>query len=357
MKRQIIEEISAHGPIPFERFMELALYDVSGGFFATGPVRSQKAGDFLTSPEVSSAFGHTLGQYVADEFERLRRPSDFTLIEMGAGSGSLMEPLLRSLSFEPRVVLSEASPAARNRLRQRFPSADVRNGDLDVLGDIQPEGGLRGVILANELLDNLPMALVVRDGDGWSERWVGSDGDDLQMVSAPVRAEVERWADAHAGLVPDEGIVEVQLAATQWLRNCRKGLGGGSVVVVDYGDTAELLESRRATGTIRTYRAHHLGPHPLDEPGDTDITADVNFSALLATGHELGFRCRLERQDDFLRSHGLKDRLDELRRQELDLARGDHAMARLRVRSEVTEIETILHPRGLGDFRVLVCEL
>ena len=216
---------------------------------------------------------------------------------------------------------------------------------------------MRGVILANELLDNLPMALVVREGDGWSERWVGSDGDDLQMVSAPVRAEVERWADAHAGLVPDEGIVEVQLVAAQWLRNCRNSLAGGSVVVVDYGDTADLLESRRATGTIRTYRAHHLGPHPLDEPGDTDITADVNFSALLATGQELGFGCRLERQDDFLRSHGLKDRLDELRRQELDLARGDHAMARLRVRSEVTEIETILHPRGLGDFRVLVCEL
>ena len=338
--------------------MELSLYDPAGGFFATGPLRSQKAGDFLTSPEISTVFGAALGRYVESEYHRIARPDDFTVVEVGAGSGSLLRPLLDSLSFKPRVILAEASPAARTVLRDRFSDAEVVNDVFDHLQIDDPHSDrIRGVFVANELLDNLPMAIVVRDHGGWSERWVGVEGDSLVLVPAVARSAVDQWAQEHGGPVPEDGIVEVQLAASQWLRDCRAALSAGSVVAVDYGDTAELLESRRATGTLRTYRAHHLGPHPLDEPGDTDITADVNFSALLATGKAAGFACRLERQDDFLASLGVRDHLGELRREELDLARGEDSMARMKVRNEVSEIETILHPRGLGDFRVLVCTL
>jgi SAM-dependent MidA family methyltransferase len=106
-------------------------------------------------------------------------------------------------------------------------------------------------------------------------------------------------------------------------------------------------------GTLRTYRAHHLGPDPLIEPGATDVTADVNFTALLAAAARLGCRAELARQDDFLSGLGLRQVLSDLRVEELALARDGDPLARLQVRSRRADAETLLHPRGLGDFRVL----
>jgi SAM-dependent MidA family methyltransferase len=174
------------------------------------------------------------------------------------------------------------------------------------------------------------------------------------MLDAPPRAEVLEWLADYAGEVPEGGWVEVQLAAGAWLRDILHRLEAGSLLIFDYGDTAENLIPRRQDGTLRTYRAHHLGPHPLDEPGETDITADVNFSALMAVAGEAGVSYELHRQDDFLTELGLGDRLSDIRLAELEAARSGDEMERLRLRTLKTEAETLLHPRGLGDFRVLV---
>ena len=213
---------------------------------------------------------------------------------------------------------------------------------------------MRGVVIANELLDNLPMALAQKVEDGWRERWVGVDEDRLAMVDAQPRVEVVDWLDAYAGEVPEGGWVEVQLAAGAWLRDVLHRLEAGSILIFDYGDTAENLIPRRQDGTLRTYRAHHLGPHPLDEPGETDITADVNFSALMTLAGESDVSFELHRQDDFLTELGLGDRLSDLRHAELEATRSGEEMERLRLRTLKMEAETLLHPRGLGDFRVLV---
>jgi SAM-dependent MidA family methyltransferase len=183
---------------------------------------------------------------------------------------------------------------------------------------------------------------------------VGADGDGLVLVDAPPRPDVVAWCERFAGPVPAQGFVEVQLEAAAWLREAIGRLEAGCVVLIDYGDTAENLAPRRVEGTLRTYRAHHLGPHPLDEPGETDITVDVNFTALVAVAEEAGASVEYHRQDDFLSALGLRERLSELRRRELALARDGDPMERLQVRSLKTEVETLLHPRGLGDFRVLV---
>jgi SAM-dependent MidA family methyltransferase len=213
---------------------------------------------------------------------------------------------------------------------------------------------IRGVVIANELIDNLPMALAQRVEGVWRERWVGNDGEDLGFVDTEARPDIVDWLDDHAGEVPDGGWVEVQLEAGVWMRDALDRLEQGSIVIFDYGDTAENLVPRRQDGTLRTYRAHHLGPHPLDEPGETDITADVNFSALVAAAELSGADVELHRQDDFLTDLGLRDRLSSLRHAELEAARSGDEMERLRLRTRKTEAETLLHPRGLGDFRVLV---
>jgi len=344
---RILNQISRTGPMPFERFMELALYDADGGFFGSGPLRSVKAGDFLTSPEVSPWFGRILARYVRT-LGGAGTPR--TVIDVGAGSGSLLTPLLDELGMGPEAAFAvEASPAARAELAGR--GFEVRSDLAELTRPVA------GVIFANELLDNLPMRLAARVGDGWEERWIGRSGDSLEMVAASVRADTLAWLDAYAGPVPPGGVVEVQLAAAQWLKGAIGLITTGAVVVVDYGATAEELAPRRAVGTLRTYRAHHLGPDPLTEPGAVDITADVNFSALQDVAARAGADVSLHRQDDFLRGLGLSEVLGELRRRELELARGDDAMARLAVRSELKDAETLLHPRGLGDFRVLVAEM
>lgn len=335
--------------MPFEMFMEACLYDPDDGFFGSGPLRSEKAGDFLTSPEVSPWFGRTIARFVEAERERLGDPADFAVVDVGAGSGSLLESL--SGSITPPVVTVwalDASPAARVRLGERFGGERVGAG-LDQL-----PGSVTGVVVANELLDNLPASLAVRTESGWEERWVGIDGDGLALMAAPCRPEVAAWADRFGGVVPEGGMVEVQLAAVDWLRAALSRLEAGALLLFDYGGTAEELEPRRTQGTLRTYRAHHLGPDPLVEPGATDITVDVNFTALLAVVAETGVEAELLRQDDFLSAWGLRKEISKTRRRELDLARDGDPITRLQSRSDRTDAETLLHPRGLGDFRVLV---
>ena len=349
--QSIREEIAASGPIPFDRFMELSLYG-PGGFFSGDTLRSQKSGDFLTSPEVSPLFGQTIARFVESEYGRIGDP--FMVVEVGAGSGSLLGPLLQARPREAKPFEAWAvdlSPAARVALARLLKSARVVS-DLSEIPD-----PIRGVVIANELIDNLPMAIAQLTAGGWRERWVGSDGDGLAFVDAPPRPEVLEWLQRFAGPVESGGWVEVQLQAQAWLRGVLTRVSAGSLLLMDYGDSADDLAPRRRDGTLRTYRAHHLGPHPLDEPGATDITADVNFSALVAAAEDLGAEVELLRQDDFLSAWGLREQLSVFRRRELELARTGPEVDRLRERSRRTEAETLLHPRGLGDFRVMVSRI
>ncbi len=333
-------------PVPFERFMEISLYDPTFGYFAAGPLRSHVDGDFLTSPETSPEFGAALANYVEAEHRRLGSPTDFTLVEVGAGSGSLLEPLLKHTSLKPRTVAVEASRVARASIRARLPQVEV----------FQPGetlGLLHGVVIANELVDNLPMALAVRRAGDWRELWVEAAAGKFAFAEVPARPEVVAWLDTFAGDTPEGGVVECQLAASAWLKRRIDRIEAGSILVIDYGDTAAGLRGRRREGTLRTYRDHHLGPHPLDAPGRTDLTADVNFSALMSIASEKGMECELLRQRELLNRLGLEERRRFLRHQELEAARAGNWQDRLRLRSKVKEIETLLHPRGLGDFMVL----
>ena len=343
MRDVIAAEVAESGPIPFERFMQLALYGETG-FFSSTRLRSEKAGDFLTSPEVSPMFGETLAAFVRSERDRIGEP--FRLIEVAGGSGSLLRSLLHEIDVDTWAV--EVSPAAASAL------GEVVGPDRVVESLDSIDGPARGVVVANELLDNLPMAIAQLTADGWRERWVGEGEEGLAFIDADPRPEVVAWLERFAGPVEVGGWVEVQLEAFAWMEEATARLDAGAVVVIDYGDTAENLAPRRQDGTLRTYRAHHLGPHPLDEPGATDITADVNITAIEAAARQAGAEVEMWRQDDFLASLGLRDRIKVMRHEELEMARAGDEMARLRLRTLRTEAETLLHPRGLGDFRVVV---
>jgi SAM-dependent MidA family methyltransferase len=338
---QIRREIGVDGPMGFDRFMEIALYDPVAGYFGAGTLRSDRSGDFLTSPEVSPLFGETIAAFVATEFDRV---GSGVLVESGAGSGTLLRSLLDTLTYGGEVLVVERSAAARAALTKLIPEASL----------VDEIPAFDGVLVANELLDNLAAALVVRRGSGWMERRVASGDDGLVFVEIEPSPDLGAWADQFGGLVPEGGQVEVQLAATSWVKHHVGLLGSGAILVVDYGDLAANLENRRAEGTVRTYRDHHLGPDPLAEPGATDITMDVNFSAVVAAAQEAGAVVEFMRQDEFLERYGLVDRIRALRAAELEAARTGRIMERLQYKSSITDAETLLHPRGLGDFRVAV---
>jgi SAM-dependent MidA family methyltransferase len=344
---RLLARIAAEGPLPFEEFMQAALYDPDEGYFTSGPLRSARAGDFLTSPEVSPLFGATLARFVDAEAARLGA-DPVMVVDAGAGSGSLLRSLLDAARVGVRAWALEVSPAAREALRLYVPEAIVTGG-LESLA-----GPVRGVVLANELADNLPVALALRRGRRWLERRVGAAGEALGWVEVPARPAVAAWARRHAGPVPAGGQVEVQIAAGAWLREVLRRLAAGAVVVIDYGDTGRGLAPRRAQGTLRTYRGHHLGPDPLAEPGACDITVDVDFGALAAAAEEEGAEVEVLTQACFLERWGLRAALAACRAAERDLAREGDPMERLRLRSLITGGEALLHPRGLGDFRVLV---
>lgn len=344
MKERILRLIRREGPLPFERFMEMALYDPAGGYYAAGPLRSRPAGDFITSPEVSRAFGETLAAYAVGEYRRLGEPSDFTVAEAGAAAGSLLEPLLSALPFPARAAAVEASAAARAALAARLPH-------LMTYAPEEVPDRLTGVMFANEVADNLPVALAVREEDGWSERRVGEEDGELTLTAAPVRAEVGEWLDAYAGEVPAGGMAEAQLAARDWISGWAGRLAAGSLVVVDYGSAGQSADG---AGTLRTHRWHRPGPRPLDSPGEVDITVDVNFTALADAARAHGLECEILTQRAFLTRCGLPDRLAARREEELELARIGDYLGRLRARSFLTGAAALLDPAGLGGFHVLI---
>ena len=348
MLQFVIDRIREEGgAIPFEVYMELALYHPDGGYFTGERLRSVQGGDFLTSPEVSPLFGETLAELVMRESARagLSRP---TVVDAGAGSGSLLGPLLSILGANVDPWAVEVSPPARRALGEMVGEPRV----VDSLDGL-PQG-IGGFIFANELLDNLPMALARRRQGGWRELWVGEGSSELRWVESSTRPEVEEWLERFAGPAPEGGMVECQLAAERWVTEALGRLAAGGLVVIDYGDTAQGLEGRRRDGTLRTYRAHHLGPHPLAEPGRTDITADLNCTAVAEAARAASATVSLHRQDDLLEELGLRERIRALRDEETELARSGDEMRRLRIRSVRIGAETLLHPRGLGDFRVLI---
>jgi SAM-dependent MidA family methyltransferase len=327
--------------------MRAALYDPDEGYFSSGPLRSAREGDFLTSPEVSALFGATLARFVEAEAARIGA-DPVTVVDAGAGSGSLLRSLLDAVRVGVRPWALEVSPAARQSLRLFVPEAAVAEAPAAIVGP------LRGVVVANELADNLPVALAVRRGAGWVERLVGAAGGSLCWLEGPARPEVAGWAARHAGPVAEGGVVETQIAAGEWLRGTLRLVAAGAVAVIDYGDNGAGLAGRRAEGTLRTYRQHHLGPGPLVNPGGTDITADVDFGALALVAVEEGAEAEVLAQAAFLERWGLWDLLAARRGEERDLARDGDPLERLRVRNSITGGEALLHPRGLGDFRVLV---
>ena len=343
--------------MPVAEYVEACLYDPDGGFYmrSGGGRAGGRSGHFLTAPEVGPLFGAVFARALDSWWAELGEPDPFTVIDWGAGPGTLARSVLAA---EPgcmaagalRLVLVELSPAQRALHPEHPLVASVAR-----VSDALPQGASAGVILANELLDNLPFDVVRRTAGGWEElRVTVGDGASgcFSLVAAPASPELV------AGLpdVPTETRVPVQRAARRWAAEAQRVLGRGRIVAFDYGATTEVLAERAGRsddpatgfGWLRTHRDHDDGSWWLADPGSCDITADVALDQVQAD-----YPAEVCTQTEFLRAHGIDDLVAQGRAAWAERASvGD--LDALRARSRTSEAEALLDPAGMGAFSVLV---
>lgn len=330
----IRSRIGADGPLRFDDFVDLALYDPEHGFY-TGGRGAGRRRDFLTSPEVGPLFGAVLARALDRWWTDAGRPEPWRVVDAGAGPGSLLTS----------VAGAEPAGAAAWRL----VAVDRAGADDPATVPDLPTGPFEGVVLANELLDNVPWRLLEHRSDGWAEVWVtrGPDGDLAEVLRPAGQAIASRAASLAPDATPGAR-VPIQERAAAWLTDALDRLGRGRVVVIDYGSTTAGLADRPWREWVRTYREHQRGRDPLTDVGDQDITVEVAFDQLAAVRPPAEDRS----QADFLRAHGLDDLVAEGRRVWEERAHlGD--LEALRGRSRVSEAEALTDPGGLGAFRVL----
>lgn len=349
--QRIRAEILERGPITVARFMERVLYEPGLGYYrrtATGPGRG---GDYLTAPEAHPVFGAAIGRLAEAVWERLGRPRRFAIVEHGAGTGALALGLLDGLRRSSSPMLDAVRYRPLDIEAQRVATTVARLTEAGFGEIVDPEAAAapeEALVVANEVVDALPVHRVVRRGGELRERVVAIEGDRLVEVDGPpARAGlVARLAGERVALA-DGQIAEVCLHLDGWVRDATTDLGRGLLLVIDYGEEAvSLYRPDRPDGTLRTFSGHAVGGDPYVAIGRRDITAHVDLTALRAAASAAGLEPLAETtQAEFLATIGA----GELVAQRLHAADAELAGA-LELRSALARL---LDPSGMGGFRVL----
>jgi SAM-dependent MidA family methyltransferase len=380
LETRIRERIHREGAVSFAEYMELALYEPAEGFFTRGGGAGRAGRDFVTSPEVGSLFGMVIARALDDAWRRMGEPDPFVVVEAGAGRGRLAADVVRAApacAGALRYVLVERSASLREEQRERlaleppdealgpFMLTDDGESREPVPGrgpivtslDDLPAVRIRGVVLANELFDNLPVSVVERTSDGgWLEVRVAAEGDRFVEALVPASPPLATEADLVAeGAVVDVGArIPIPNAARVWLERVAAMLVRGEVILFDYVDTVSKLAARGQESWMRTYRAHQRGGDPLDAPGSQDITCDLPLEYLRTIADRVGLPIReYVPQREWMGHHGIAELVAEgdAMWQE-GAARGD--LVAISGRSRGVEAAALTDPGGLGAHRVLV---
>jgi SAM-dependent MidA family methyltransferase len=324
---------AAGGAIPFNQFMQISLYG-ENGFYTNSGKAGRRGGDFITSTEVGPLFGTVIARALDAWWIELGAPSSFDVVECGAGPGTLARSIMAA---KPqclgalRYVAVEVSAAQRTLHPESIESRET-----------MPEGPITGVVLANELLDNMPFRLFVFDG-AWMEAFVTQtpDGKYVEVMHKP--AELPSVLPETAAL---GSRVPIQDAASAWVGSALSSIERGRLVLFDYcSATTSEVAALPWREWLRTYKEHERGGHYLLEPGSQDITAQVVLD-------QLPDGCEVMPQAQFLSQWGI----DEFVREGVaywENMTGTPDIAALKMRSRKLEAQSLLDINGLGGFNAL----
>ncbi len=312
---RIGDEIREGGPMTFARFMDVALYDPEHGYYASGARGPGRTGDFLTAPESHPIFGWTIARQLEEVWEALGHPDPFTIREFGAGTGALAAAIVdglersgSSLRTALRYRIAERSPDRERQVADRLAAVGAREA-------LEPDDGgpIVGAILANEVLDALPVHRVVGLADGRiAERLVGLDpsGALTAVDATPTTAGLVQRLDDEGVVLAAGQIAEVCLGLDGWFAEAAGGLERGLVLAIDYGHPGTALYEPSRGSLLRAYVHHRVHDDPFRNVGRQDLTAHVDLTAAIAAAGRTGLQhLGTTTQAEFLAGLGVGDLL------------------------------------------------
>jgi SAM-dependent MidA family methyltransferase len=336
--------------------MQAALYDPASGYYQRSDrERWGRAGDYRTSPERSALFAATFARYFAWLYEELDRPREWTIVECGAGGGNFASGVLETLARQfPAVfeathyVVFDVSLDALSRAQSRLGDYGDRVRFSPSFDEIRIDNGL---FFSNELLDAFPVHRIVQTEQGQEELYVSVDTNGgLSWSEGPL--STPRLTEFCADYAPELAVgqvIEINLEINEWFAQVARRLANGFVITVDYGaESVELYDaSLHPNGTLRGFRQHEFVDDVLDQPGECDITASINWTQVKGVGQRVGLKVvEFASQDKFLLSAGLLTELDY----QLSLAQTEAEKAALTIGAR----EMILPGGMASSFQVLV---
>lgn len=364
LQQKVIERIRKVGFLSFAEYMRMALYEPGYGYYVTGSAKMGWEGDYYTSTDLSKLFAHCMGRQLQQMWDSMGQPSPFVVLEQGAGRGDLARDV--------QSWASQQSPAFAAALD--YHTTDISSGQSALTPSEPTQQYISpSVILSNELIDAFPVHIVEKRGQKLYEVYVvEKQGQLYEILSAPSSDAITDYLDTYK--IPwrtfaDEWRAEINLNALHWMEQTAKLLYGphpgrkrrGFIITIDYGAKArELYTPERNSGTLTCYFRHQLSDQPLVRPGEQDITAHVNFSALLQAGRSHGLRLHLHTtQRQWLNDLGILEELEQIRRRDfaiLDNERSSDAgqVALLRWYDLRQRVMALTTHGGMGDFNVLI---
>ncbi len=352
LQSRLIERIRTNGPITFAAYMEACLYDPEFGYYSG--VTDRRRADYYTSVDVSPVFGRLFARQLEEMWRITGRPAPFTIVEAGAASGRLAkhildfaEESLREFYEASQYVAVEISPTRRDLLRAAL-ARHIAAGRASIHDEL-PSAVPCGCIFSNELLDALPVHRVVMLAEGLREIFVDSDGVRLIETELPPSSpEIAEFFERQNIALRAGQQAEAGLAACRWIEDAGRRLGRGFVLTVDYGHEArELYNERHMDGTLLGYSRHRASEDFYGAPGEQDLTAHVNFTALYLWGQRAGLKLAgLTSQTNFLLGLARKNNFADLKSDEWS------EMEKTRAR---LSFQNLVNPEGMGEtFRVMI---
>jgi SAM-dependent MidA family methyltransferase len=348
----LAEQIRSHGPITFAEYMEACLYHPLHGYY-TKPEQHPKR-DYFTSVEASPLFGRLLARQFHEMWHLLGRPDSFWLVEVGAGPGHLAKQILDCAAaswpdfYEALRFIAVERSASRRALQSKALGTHIQGAKF-VSQQALPDEIPSGCIFSNELIDAMPVHRVIREGNNLREIYVGlaKNGrcDELGDLSSDA---LEEYFSGQGISLQEEQQAEVNLAACRWIVEAGEKLKRGFVITIDYGREArELYDERHMRGTLLAYERHRATENVYRAPGEQDLTAHVNFSALDIYGQKSGLvRTGFVSQCNFLLALARHGDFADLQSDELSAA--EQTQRRLL-------FKTLINPEGMGEtFQVLI---